>query len=46
MRAATVTEVRPGRAATRYFRRSVNGATADAMTHESSQLRPVGSSTP
>ena len=36
----------PGRTATRKRSRSVSGASADATTQESSQLRPVGSSTP
>ena len=46
MRAATLGDCRPGRTATRKRSRSVHGATAEAMTQESSQLRPVGSSTP
>ena len=46
MRAATVGDCNPGRTATRYRNRSVKGASADAMTQESSQLRPVGNSTP
>ena len=44
-RVATVW-VCPGRTATRKRRRSVCGASADATTQESSQLLPVGNSTP
>ena len=41
-----VGDCRPGRTATRKRSCSVSGASADATTQESSQLRPVGSSTP
>jgi hypothetical protein len=46
MRAACVGESTPGRPATRNLRRSVNGASAEARSQESSQARPVGISTP
>ena len=46
MRAATVGESPPGRTATRVRKRSVDAATAEAMTNGSSQERPVGMSTP
>ena len=36
----------PGRIATRYFSRSVKGASEAAVTKDSSQAAPVGSSTP
>ena len=46
MRAATAGSCKPGRTATRNLNRSVSGTMADAMTQESSQDCPVGSSTP
>jgi hypothetical protein len=46
MRAASVGDRSPGRTATRKRRRRVSGASADAMTQLSSQLRPVGSNAP
>ena len=46
MRAATVGGCSPGLTATRNFSRSVEVSIAEATIQESSQLLPVGSSTP
>jgi hypothetical protein len=46
MRAAAEGSIRPGRTATRKRSCLVSGASAEATIQESSQERPVGSSTP
>ena len=46
MRAAMVGDCRPGRTATRKRSRLVSGASAEATTQLSSQLRPLSRSTP
>ncbi len=46
IRAASVGDNRPGRTAIRKRSFSVKGASADATTQLSSQLRPVGINTP
>ncbi len=46
MRAARLGWCRPGRTATRNFRRLVTGIRLEATTQGSSQERPVGISTP